>query len=290
MKTNHARKVSEQAFNELIEAVEAGKSQKLVEYLKAMGRFHNYSLGNAILIGFQKPDATHVAGFRTWQKLGRHVKRNEKGIAIMAPIVWRKKVTNTADKRNVQEYNDESAMAFKTAYVFDISQTDGKPLPEFALVNGDPGVYTERLKEFVTSKGIVLEYSESIGSAKGVSAGGLIKLKKGLRRLMKLCTRTGTTCRRTRRSGKPKLRPLLLLFVTVLVWIQIVPAVITFSCTMVTKKLSWSRWGEYREQLQRFWMRSWIRNLSVKRRTESLVWLLQLKLIRQCYRKMVSRN
>ena len=91
MKTNHARKVSEQAFNELVEAVESGKSQKLVEYLKAMGRFHNYSLGNAILIGFQKSDATHVAGFRTWQKLGRHVKKNEKGIAIMAPIVWRKK-------------------------------------------------------------------------------------------------------------------------------------------------------------------------------------------------------
>jgi hypothetical protein len=71
-------------------------------------------------------------------------------------------------------------MAFKTAYVFDISQTDGKPLPNFARVNGDPGVYIERLREYVTSKGIVLEYSESIGSAEGMSAGGLIKLKKGL--------------------------------------------------------------------------------------------------------------
>ncbi len=180
MKTNHARKVSEQAFNELIEAVEAGKSQKLVEFLKAMGRFHNYSLGNAILIGFQKPRATQVAGFRTWQKLGRYVQKNEKGIAIMAPIVWRKKVANTADKRNVKEHDEETALAFKTAYVFDISQTDGKPLPEFARVNGEPGVYTERLREYVTSKGIVLEYSESIGSAEGVSAGGLIKLKKGL--------------------------------------------------------------------------------------------------------------
>ena len=146
MKANHARKVSKQAFNELVEAVETGKSQKLVEYLKAMGRFHNYSLGNAILIGFQKPRATRVAGFRTWQKLGRYVKKNEKGIAIMAPIVWRKKVTNTADKRNAQEHDEETAMAFKTAYVFDISQTDGKPLPNFARVNGDPGVYIERLR------------------------------------------------------------------------------------------------------------------------------------------------
>jgi len=180
MKTNHARRVSEQAFNELVEAVETGKSQKLIEYLKVMGRFHNYSLGNAILIGFQKPDATRVAGFRTWQKFGRHVKRNEKGIAIMAPIVWRKKAIHADDKEDKQEPAEETALAFKTAYVFDVSQTDGKPLPEFARVNGDPGVYTERLREYVTSKGIVLEYSESIGSAEGVSAGGLIKLKKGL--------------------------------------------------------------------------------------------------------------
>ncbi len=159
MRTNHARKVSERAFNELVEAVEAGKSHKLVDYLKAMGRFHNYSLGNAIMIGFQKPDATHVAGFRTWQKLGRHVKRNEKGIAIMAPIVWRKKATNANGQKDVQDRDDESAMAFKTAYVFDISQTDGKPLSDFARVNGDPGVYTERLREYVASKGINLEYS-----------------------------------------------------------------------------------------------------------------------------------
>ena len=180
MKTNHARKVSEQAFNELIEAVEAGKSQKLVDYLKTMGRFHNYSLGNAILIGFQKPDATHVAGFRTWQKLGRYVKKNEKGIAIMAPIVWRKKAVHADDEEDKQERQEETALAFKTAYVFDISQTDGKPLPSFARVNGDPGVYTERLREYVASKGIKLEYSESIGSAEGVSLGGLIRLKKGL--------------------------------------------------------------------------------------------------------------
>ena len=181
MKTNYARNVSQQAFNELIEAVEGGKSQKLVEYLKTMGRFYNYSLGNAILIGFQKPDATRVAGFRTWQKLGRHVKRNEKGIAIMAPIVRRRKAKQVDDEEeNKQKSEDEIAMAFKTAYVFDISQTDGKPLPEFARVNGDPGVYTERLRKYVDNRGVKLEYSDAIGSAEGVSAGGLIILKKGL--------------------------------------------------------------------------------------------------------------
>jgi len=179
MKTNHARKVSEQAFNELVEAVEAGKSQKLIDYLKAMGRFHNYSLGNAILIGFQKPDATHVAGFRTWQKLGRYVKKGEHGIAIMAPIVWRKKVTHADDKKDVQDRDNESAMAFKTAYVFDISQTDGKPLPEFARAQGDPGVYTERLERFVSGRGIKLERG-NLRIAEGVSIGGTILLKASL--------------------------------------------------------------------------------------------------------------
>jgi len=177
MKINHARKVSEQAFNQLVEAVEAGKSQRLVDYLKAMGKFHNYSLGNAILIGFQRPDATHVAGFRTWKRLGRHVKKGEHGITIIAPIIYRKKKSEESDDK---EPEDEEVTTFKTVHVFDISQTDGKPLPEFARVNGDPGIYIERLRQYVTDKGIVLEYSDAIGSAEGVSVGGLIKLKKGL--------------------------------------------------------------------------------------------------------------
>jgi len=178
MKTNLAREVSKQAFNELVEAVEAGKSQKLVEYLKAMGRFHNYSLGNVILIGFQRPDATHVAGFRTWQKLGRHVKKNEKGIAIMAPIVWRKKAMH-ADNEDQQESKEETALAFKTAYVFDVSQTDGKPLPEFAQTQGDPGIYTERLERFISGRGIKLERS-NLRIAEGISIGGTILLKASL--------------------------------------------------------------------------------------------------------------
>jgi antirestriction protein ArdC len=178
MKTNRAREVSKEAFNELVEAVEAGRSQKLIEYLKAMGKFHNYSLGNAILIGFQKPDATHVAGFRTWQKLGRHVKKNEKGIAIMAPIIWRRKVMH-ADDEDQQKSKEETALAFKTAYIFDISQTDGKPLPEFARTQGDPGAYTERLERFISSRGIKLERS-NLRIAEGISIGGTILLKASL--------------------------------------------------------------------------------------------------------------
>ena len=180
MKTNKAKIVSEKAFNQLVEAVEAGKSNKLVEYLKAMGRFHNYSLNNVLLIGFQRPNATHVAGFHTWKKLGRFVRKGEKGIAIMAPIIWRRKVNKATGGEEKKESEDETAMAFRTVYVFDISQSEGEELPEFARVQGEPGVYIERLRDYVTGKGIILEYSDSIGSADGISAGGLIRLKKGL--------------------------------------------------------------------------------------------------------------
>ena len=98
----------------------------------------------------------------------------------MAPIVCRKRMTRADDEEDKQEPKVETVLAFKIAYVFDISQTDGKPLPEFARVNGNPGIYTERLRKYIASKGIVLEYSDAIGYAEGVSAGGLIKLKKGL--------------------------------------------------------------------------------------------------------------
>jgi antirestriction protein ArdC len=178
MQVKHARRISEQAFNKLIEAVEAGKSHKLVEYLRVMGRFHNYSLGNAILIGFQRPDATRVAGYRTWQKLGRFVKKGENGIAIMAPIVYRRKIGT--EETDGKETEDETVTTFKTAHVFDVSQTEGKPLPDFAKVGGDPGIYAEKLREYVASRGIKLEYSEAIGAAEGISSGGLIRLKKGL--------------------------------------------------------------------------------------------------------------
>lgn len=181
MRTNDVKSIARQAFDKLVEAVEAGKSERLVDYLKAMGKFHNYSLGNAILIGFQRPDATHVAGYRTWQKLGRYVRKDEQGIAIMAPIVWRSRTVDRSDETEDEKGREEEmAVAFKTAYVFDVSQTEGKLLPDFARVNGDPGIYTERLRDYVFNRGIKLKYTEALGSADGVSYGGMIQLKKGL--------------------------------------------------------------------------------------------------------------
>ena len=179
MKRDEVRRVAKEAFEQLVRDVAAGKSDTLQAYLKAMGRFHHYSVGNAILIQLQKPGATHLArGFRAWQRLGRHVKKGEHGIAIMAPVVWRRKTRSAEDDND--DGDEETVSTFKTAYVFDISQTDGKPLPEFARTQGDPGVYLERLEGFVSGRGIKLERHESLRMAEGVSIGGTILLKANL--------------------------------------------------------------------------------------------------------------
>jgi hypothetical protein len=73
----------------LIEQLEAGKSEALAAFLDAMAHFSNYSFGNVLLIAKQKPDATNVAGMWAWNQLGRRVKRGEKGIAILAPMIAR---------------------------------------------------------------------------------------------------------------------------------------------------------------------------------------------------------
>jgi antirestriction protein ArdC len=180
MKRDEVRKVASDAFEKLVRDVEAGISETLQQYLKAMGRFHHYSVGNAILIHLQKGDATHVAGFRAWQKLGRQVKRGEHGIAIMAPVVYRKKAQENSEDKD-RAAVDEMIATFKTAYVFDISQTEGKPLPEFARAHGDPGAYLERLERFVSDQGIKLERGD-LQIAEGASIGGTILLKASLAR------------------------------------------------------------------------------------------------------------
>jgi hypothetical protein len=75
----------------LIEQLEQGKSEALTAYLNAMARFHNYSFGNILSIAHHRPDATHVAGIRKWNEFGRYVKKGQKGIPILAPMVGSKR-------------------------------------------------------------------------------------------------------------------------------------------------------------------------------------------------------
>jgi antirestriction protein ArdC len=175
MKVEQAKQIVSKAIEELSQSLERGHSETLRNYLAAIGRFHRYSLRNVMLIASQNPTATHVAGFHTWHNLGRFVKKGEKGILILAPVV-------RAKSQSVEQAEtDESStpVGFRAAYVFDISQTDGQELPEIGNVNGDPREYRDRLGKFVTEQGILLEYSQDIAPARGTSAGGKITLLPG---------------------------------------------------------------------------------------------------------------
>jgi hypothetical protein len=175
MKIEQAKQIANKAIEQLSQALEQGQSQTLRNYLAAIGRFHRYSLRNVMLIATQNPTASYVAGYNAWRTLGRFVKKGEQGILILAPIV-RAKNSGTE-----QTETDESStpVGFRAAYVFDISQTDGKELPRLNCVNGDPNEYRERLGKLVTEQGIVLDYSEDIAPARGRSSGGKITLLPG---------------------------------------------------------------------------------------------------------------
>ena len=164
----------------LIEQLEQGHSEGLTAYLTAMGRFHNYSFGNILEIARQRPNATRVAGLYAWNQLGRKVKKGEWGIRILAPVIGvHGKKDGEAEKGN-RDQNQTILFGFRSAYVFDVSQTEGKDLPELSeRVTGDVGESRERLVDFILAQGIQLEFKESIAPALGMSYGGRIAILPG---------------------------------------------------------------------------------------------------------------
>lgn len=176
MTAEQARKLSEDALNRLIAELERGHSETLRQYLATISRFRKYSWQNSLLIYSQMPAATHVGGYHFWLKMGRHVRKGEKGIAILAPMIGRKRTTD-----DVPEKEQARVFGFRICHVWDVSQTDGDPLPEFATVKGDPGDYLERMRVFVAREGITLDYSDAIAPAKGICSGKQITLLPSLK-------------------------------------------------------------------------------------------------------------
>ena len=129
------------------------QSEQYLEYLHTMARFHNYSVNNTIMIHMQMPHATHVAGFNKWKnKFGRHVKKGEKGLTILAPTPYKKRIEEMKldpetkvpmrDKGGniITEEKVVEIPLFRPVKVFDVSQTEGQPLPSLtASLTGDVG-------------------------------------------------------------------------------------------------------------------------------------------------------
>jgi antirestriction protein ArdC len=164
----------------LIEQLEAGHSEGLTAYLTAMGRFHNYSFGNILEIARQRPDATRVAGLYAWNQLGRKVKKGEKGIRILAPMIGTRRKKDSEAEKDITKQNQPVLVGFRAVYVFDVSQTEGAELPDLKeRVKGEVGQYRERLIDFTIAQGIELEFKESIAPALGMSYGGRIAIFPG---------------------------------------------------------------------------------------------------------------
>lgn len=154
----------------------ARQSQLFRDYLRTSAAFWDYSWHNQMLIWRQKPDASFVGGFHTWLKCGRFVRKGEKGIAILAPMFFK-------DKRQEAEGSETEIkrLWFKVVYVFDISQTDGTPLPELPTRSaGERGHdMLSRLLRLAESRGIVVRFVEkcSLNGAAGTSRGTEIEIR-----------------------------------------------------------------------------------------------------------------
>ena len=177
---------SQEKRRELADKLEQGysallDSQNYKDYLAVAARFHTYSAGNCLLIMMQRPGATRVAGFKAWQKLGRQVRKGERAIRIYAPMVYRA-------RDDEAEGDDEQARrvaGFRSASVFDISQTDGDELPEVpcAELSGDDAGLFSKLSMLAQAEHLAVTRDEPVGvpdGALGCYDGSRIWIKSGL--------------------------------------------------------------------------------------------------------------
>ena len=171
-------------IKEITEKLEKGikdlfESDNYKKYLKTMSRFTSYSLNNMLLIAMQKPDATAVAGYSTWKQLHRQVKKGEKAIKIIAPCPYRKKVKAEVtdeqgksilgtDGKPLMESEEKVVMGFKVVNVFDISSTEGEPLPEIVhQLDGTIEGYSDFMKALEKFSPVPIELKKVKGAALG---------------------------------------------------------------------------------------------------------------------------
>ncbi len=170
-KAKQLRQQIDASLDTLAEAVdEVRASETFRRYLDVQAKFHRYSWCNSMLIASQRPDATRVAGYRAWQKLGRQVRKGEHGIAIFAPCPWKRENTDTGE--------EESGMCFRVAHVFDVAQTDGNDLPSVNVPTVDRPAddLLANLVRVAEQRGITVMFQAPAGGAFGVSKRGSVEV------------------------------------------------------------------------------------------------------------------
>ena len=158
-------------IQELADATDAARMTKdMLGYLEACSKFHQYSCFNIWCILMNYPQATHVAGFQKWRQLNRFVRKGEKGIPILAPLIAHEDPDDSASNLVLK--------GFKVVYVYDITQTEGEPLPEPPNWKSPEqnAVLSARLIEFANQRGISVVVRDLGGSTQGISTGGSIIL------------------------------------------------------------------------------------------------------------------
>lgn len=167
------------AVDRLCERMASGEGDQVFrDYLKASAAFWRYSPSNVGLILWQCPTATRVAGFRAWKKLGRYVRKGEKGIAILVPWSLRKRRQEAEAEGDEAEEIPERVTVFRVGHVFDVAQTDGEEVPsfqpDFAGAEGLKG----KLEAFAAGRGWSVEYGP-VFEAQGFAApGGVIRIQE----------------------------------------------------------------------------------------------------------------
>ena len=138
------------------------ESDRYKEYLRVMARFHRYSFNNTLLIAMQCPGATRLAGFQSWKKFGRHVKKGEKGIKVIAPTPFKKTVEEDGEEKEVV------VPRYKVVSTYDVSQTEGKPLPEIAsTLTGSVDSYDDLMAALAQVSPVPIGFEDISGSAYG---------------------------------------------------------------------------------------------------------------------------
>jgi antirestriction protein ArdC len=169
-------KINESITTLCAETDTAKQNETYRAWLRTLSRFYSYSFNNWLLIYTQRPDASRIAGFQTWKSLGRFVKKGERGIRILAPIIRK-----IEDEKNGATEQVSRPVGFRSIAVFALEQTDGEPLPEIdsnATEGGEE--LLPRLEAATASLGIQLVYKTIPGAAEGLSKGGLIEIEETL--------------------------------------------------------------------------------------------------------------